>query len=251
MRQYIKTSWYYHFFEEDCTTKKSNSNYWNDGIWETNRWQVKRESLKQGLEDLAKYCNKNGFEIKGIIPIDRAQSYEYGQNAKETSSWAQGGWGYAWGLGKGWGITMTDGFAAMLQSIEMLSDEEYEKRVAEDQRLEDQKAEKERLESERHNLSSLISHDKDKIVENNKLIVSSEGIISSGIVKNSRGVLGSKTVYIVNGQEYSSRDAANAYLEQVESRIVKLKAENRGLENHISECLEGMKRFEEKLAAFE
>ena len=116
-------------------------------------------------DGLSKYCNENNFEIKGIIPIDRAQSSEYGQTAVNT--WGLEGSSWGWGLGKGWGITMTDGFAAMLQSIEMLSDEEYEQRIAEDKRLETLKEEKSRLEDEKKKLSSLIDQaEQDHILGN-------------------------------------------------------------------------------------
>jgi len=266
MKQYIKTSWYYCYFEEDVTTKKSDSKKWNDGVWETNRWCIKADSLKKGLEGLSKYCNENNYEIKGIIPIDRAQSYEYGQAVKDynsrynTATTAGWGYGWGWGLGQGWGITMTDGFGAMLQSIEMLTEEEYDARVAEDERLkklaEEQAAlEKERsekkdqLEKEISKYSSLIQETKAKITRNQEQVAEKQTVIAGGVTEQEKGLLKKKIIYIVDSQKYPNRDDANVYLGQLEIDVKNLKAENDTFESMMIQYQESLDECAQKLEA--
>jgi len=247
MKQYIKTSWYYHIFKEDHTSEKSNSDKWKNGIWTRNYWKVSRESLKEAMSGLSKYCNENNYEIKGIIPIDRAQSYEYGQADFEAKSGQGWGWGYGWGLGQGWGITMTDGFAAMLQSIEMLTDEEYDARITEDERLRKLDEKKSALEENKNKYLSLINDANTKLAQNNETIVEKEATISTGITEQEKGLLKKRSVYIFNDQVYSHQNEAEADLKQLMTEVEKLRIENNVLATNIAQNQELLNKVMQEL----
>ncbi len=124
MKRWVETSSFRFYFEEDHTTRNSESRKWDNSIWQSNFWRPKPESVEKGLRALAKYCSEHQYEVKGIVPLMRAQAYEYGQSHSYIGTTG----GAGWGIGYGWGIGLVDGFAAILQRIEEISDEEYAQR---------------------------------------------------------------------------------------------------------------------------
>lgn len=162
MARWVTTSWYRWTFKLEHTVNKSENRRWNKGVWERNYWNVSGDSISEALNSLSKYCNENQYELKAIMPIDKARSYEYGQ--VETHQWtgASAGFGWGWGLGQGWATSMPDGFMAVLQRIEDISQEEFDRRFAEVK----QKAESERvLDEKKKQLENSISEIK-KLLEN-------------------------------------------------------------------------------------
>jgi hypothetical protein len=65
--------------------------------------------------------------VKVILPLTSARTYEYG-TALEYGSWPNGVVAAA-GIGYGWGFSNVIGFAALLERVEQISDEEYERRL--------------------------------------------------------------------------------------------------------------------------
>jgi len=248
MKQYIKTSWYYHFFKEDHSSKSADSKQWKDGVWERNNWSVNRDSLKEGMDGLSKYCNDNNYEIKGIIPIDRAQSYEYGQSYVAQAATGYSGWGYGWGLGQGWGITMTDGFAAMLQSIEMLSDEEYDKRIEEDKRIAIEKEEKKKKVDE---LTGKIDKLKKLIEETGDREAHLKMSTYAGVVETTKGLFKKKAVYRIGGEEYPNKEEAEAVLKALLLEYSQAGDAIKASEKLLSEYQEALNRCVNELAEIE
>jgi len=198
MKRYVKTSWFYWFFEEDRSSKHSDSRKWKNSIWAYNYWKVNRGSLEEGLNELSKLCNEKLYEIKGIIPIDRAQSYEYGQ----ADSWVNLNNGGGWGLGQGWGISMTDGFAAILQRIEILDDEEYERRIKTNE-----------LKRQKTQCIESIGKAEDNIKSLEEEIKNIKTLIDNGIVEMKKGVFAKKLVYKVGDNEFPDKIEAEVYID--------------------------------------
>lgn len=221
MKKYIETSWFYYYFDETHSQKSDDSNRWNKGVWKMNNWRVGKETLKEGLQQLADFCNKNSYEIKSVIPIDRAQSYEYGQTFENTS--INPGFNYGMALGKGWGITMSDGFAAMLQRIDELTDEEYDIRIS-NVALEN---ENKSLIDENARLS--------KLIESNDLEIPDLKIaVDQGIGEEKQGMLFKKPVYIVAGKKYPDKAHAEQTFKEYEAKLLKIIEENPNLLNKIA-----------------
>lgn len=231
MAQWIKTSWYYYFFEEDVNTEKDN-NGWNSGHYCNNTWNIKRDSLKKALNDLSDHCAINQYEIKAMFPIDRAQSHSYGQgefHQARNQTWAGG-----WGLGMGWGITMTDGFAAVLQRVEEISQDEY------DNRMKALKAKDKEL--ERSKISEKIDQAKRMISQAENEIERDMKFINSPV--ETKGLMGKKAV--IADKEFRSIEDANEYrrrlelgIEENKQRIEAAKASIEELNKSLSDLPEG------------
>jgi hypothetical protein len=127
VRTWTTTSWIYRTFGEKVTTTNSKSNRWNDGIWSKFIYSTNFEKLEVALNDVMNYCNKNQLSVKSIIPLTEATAKEYGQSV-EYSSFANGVGAVA-GIGHGWGFSNVVGFAALLEKVEQISEEEYQTRI--------------------------------------------------------------------------------------------------------------------------
>lgn len=186
MKRYIKTSWHYINFKTDFeSTAKGNNTI-------KNKWDINAESLLEGLQDLSRYCNENSYKIKGIISIDKAHSSEHTFSSRFSPGLGSNGSAGGMGGGNGWGITITDGCAALLQYIEEMSDEEYARRIKQDQ------------------YDNLINDTNDQIQNiKNK---SCKDMISAGIIEKEKGLILKKFIYIIGEQKFKTRIDAEFYL---------------------------------------
>lgn len=230
MKQYIKTAWYYHVFDVDHSSESGDTNL---GAWGISTYVVKKESLEKGMNDLSKYCNENNYEIKGIIPIDKAQTMHAQESDWKYETKGNAGYGYGYGWGYGWGVTMPDGFAAMLQSIEMLSDEEYDKRIEDDKRIAD---EKDRLLEEKDILKKSIKEAEDRIIDTYDL----RDDIETGVRERTSGMFKKKVTYHVAGKEFSNREDAEAKLNEMIEDLTQFDKENNQTKKSISEYEEAL-----------
>jgi hypothetical protein len=128
MPTWITTTWMYRTFGQTKTRETNGSEKWSKGYWAKETYSPDYENLSTALSDLQSYCNANQFSIKAMIPLTQAAAYEYGQ-AVEYSTMLNGVMAAA-GIGYGWGYSNIVGFAALLERVEQISDEEYERRRA-------------------------------------------------------------------------------------------------------------------------
>lgn len=131
MRTWTTTSWYYNSFDQVHTQQKSDTKKWPQGIWEINNYSPDYDKLKVALTNLQSYCNKNQFGVKSIIPLTAAKTYEYGQVCEYTAGFlGSAGVTSAAGVGYGWAYSNVIGFAALLEKVEHISEEEYQRRIS-------------------------------------------------------------------------------------------------------------------------
>jgi hypothetical protein len=88
------------------------------------------DDLREMLSQLEQYCNKNQYEIKGVAPIDRAETNQFANYNTWSNVAGGGGAGWGWGLGYGWGYSKIVGYTVMLQRIDKIDDEEYQTRLS-------------------------------------------------------------------------------------------------------------------------
>jgi hypothetical protein len=127
MKTWITNSWIYRTFGQTGQTKHSEHKSWHKGVWELTDYTPNYSNLTKALEDVTAHCNREQMTVKVILPLTSARTYEYGA-AVEYTHW-QGGVGAAAGIGYGWGFSNVIGFAALLERVEQISDEEYERRL--------------------------------------------------------------------------------------------------------------------------
>jgi hypothetical protein len=108
--------------------KKSKTRNWGDGVWETNVDEPDYDRLAEVLTEVSAYCNKNQWSMKSIVPLTRGITYEYGTQ----SEWfhPMHGTTAAAGIGHGWAFSNVIGFAALLERVEHISEEEYQRRIS-------------------------------------------------------------------------------------------------------------------------
>ncbi|MGD0546266.1 MAG: hypothetical protein ABR991_00370 [Terracidiphilus sp.] len=94
-----------------------------------------REALDGKLNNLVDYCNKNQYEIKGVIPLTNSLSHTHSETRSGSGSEGSRGSVYIppitnhWGIGYGYGLSAIIGFVALLQRQTEISDEEYASRI--------------------------------------------------------------------------------------------------------------------------
>lgn len=232
MARWVETRWWRYSIEENHTSKSSNSRDWKNGVWERNDWEIKTESIDKHLNHLMAYCNEHQYEVKSIMAIDRAQSYEYGQAISHFSAGSHGG-GYGWGLGQGWGITMTDGFMALLQRIEDVSQEEFDRRMAEYQKEKIIVEERKNIESSILNTTDSINKIKSQVRELKNKIVTSEDYIRAEVTFK-KGVLGIGARFEVLDKPFKLEGEAAAFQAKCQQDIVKYNSEIDAVKSHIT-----------------
>lgn len=129
MKKWVTTSWMYQTFNYIAESKDNGSNRWKDGISSRTWYTPDYKGLESALNKLSDYCNRHQMAVKSLVPLTSAQTFEYGQ-AVEYSSIMHGVVAAA-GIGNSWGFSNVIGFAALLERIEEVSDEEYERRCGE------------------------------------------------------------------------------------------------------------------------
>lgn len=206
MPRLVQTNWFYKYLDEEYSDEESASRKYADGIWRMRRWSIKSESLTVALEELREYCNNRNLEIKSIIPLTRAQSFEFAHASTWVSSLSPSAWGY--GLGNGWGITMINGFAALLQSVEDLTEEEYVDRIAEKKKNKELEVRNIEIKEMIQVLNKEFADLNDNLSEINKNIPLSSNLSASEI-QMKKGIFGVK--FLVSGFEFKTEDEARQF----------------------------------------
>ncbi|MCK1336628.1 hypothetical protein IVB38_11430 [Bradyrhizobium sp. 38] len=127
MKKWVTTSWMYQTFGSTAHTERSKTNRWKDGIWEKTDYTTDYQQLQAKLNELTEYCNRHQMSVKALMPLTNAKTHEYGQflDYAVMSSIA------AAGIGHGWAFSNVVGFAALLEHVEEITEEEYERRCGE------------------------------------------------------------------------------------------------------------------------
>ena len=134
MRTWTTTSWLYSTFGQTHTQEKSKNGNWNQGVWEHNYYWPDYEKLNAKLNELTTYCNKNQYSVKAIFPLTMARAYEYANSVEyRTSIFAGNSVVTAAGIGQGWAFSNVIGFSALLEKVETISEEEYQRRISADE----------------------------------------------------------------------------------------------------------------------
>jgi hypothetical protein len=126
MKRWVTTSWIYRTFGQKTSVRRSDTKRWNQGIWEVTDYTPDFDNLKSALSIVTDYCNRNQYALKSLFPLTSAKSYEYG-TLQEYSSLMEGVVAAA-GIGQAWAFSNVIGFAAMLEKVEEISDEEFDRR---------------------------------------------------------------------------------------------------------------------------
>ncbi len=92
--------------ENDCESQKSENRQFSKGVWDRNDWTINEQSMERGLALLAQKCTADNFEIKSVLPLNGARSYDYSRSSTHSWGTGTGGGGWGWGLGYGWGVTL-------------------------------------------------------------------------------------------------------------------------------------------------
>lgn len=217
MPRWVTTDYYRCNFEEHHSSKDSKSQKFTEGRWQYNFWQAKNESVDNHSSALAAYCDKHQFEIKAIVPLNRAQTYEYG-----IGDFIQYGGAFSpnpsaggWGIGQGWGVSLNTGFVAILQRIDEISQEEFDRRIT--AREEDARKKQSAIE-----LNA-------KLIENTKFIADNKPELSRLLslsveeVTENRGVFGTK--YSVGKNYFKTPEMADAFKKECRDKSLALAQE--------------------------
>lgn len=200
MRTYITTSWFYWKIENDYSKECSKSDLLSEGVWNVRNWFINNGSLEEGLNELSKFCDENSLEIKGFMPIDSAESHESAllKLAPSTS----GGYGF------GWGITMTDGFVAILQRSESLTEEQYGKKVKVRE-----------LKNEILNETISVKNIQDEIHDCGPKINLLKDDVDAGLTVEKQGLFGRNVKYIVGSNVFKEKIDAQNSLDDLEKEL--------------------------------
>lgn len=239
MARWVETSWFRYTFEEEHNQSSSISNKYVDGAWSKSYYRIKQSSLENALNDLMRYCNEEQLEVKSIMPITRAETYEFGL-INTGSEWKNNigmqqdlaSWG--WGLGHGWGITMIEGFMALLQRIEDVSQEEFDRRIK-------AKHEQKVLEEKQTSINQDIKNHT-AILDNLKLKRTNlEKEIEQNINISQIDIVFKKVffggVYLVDTNEFKEESEAQLFKKDCKDRADKLSAEVNQISSEIAEAI--------------
>lgn len=221
MPRLVETFWFYKYVDEEYSEGESESKKYVDGFWRMRKWSLKSDSLNVALEELSIYCNDNNLEIKSIIPLTRAQSYEFAQAQTWVSPLTPSAWGY--GMGHGWGVTMVNGFAALLQRVEDLTEEEYAKRINRKKRIIEIKENIAVTEKELAVLDGRLSE-----INKNILLC---GNSAAAEMQMKKGIFGVK--FLVAESEFKTEDEARKFMEKSAKDHISYQAEADGIQKQI------------------
>jgi|GEM_PF-2770749 len=186
----FETEWFVWKVENDHSSQGSENRKFHSGIWDRNEWTIGEKSMEQGLASLTQRCMEENLEIKSVVPLNGARTYDYCQS---NSTVGQSG-GAGWGLGYGWGVTLCEGFVAMLQRRVEVPAADYETRLQAN-RLKARIAEKMRL-IEALSTRAQASPDVQKKIEK-------------------QGLIGKKETWCVGDDEFSSEAEATAFAQSL------------------------------------
>jgi hypothetical protein len=127
MKNWLEASWVAVTFKDVSEPGEEGATSLREGIWDFIYTDM--ESLADAMDIFTDYCNANQFEIKTVVPIDRAVTHDYSKQDTWSSLGPNSGAGYGWGLGYGWAYSKITGFTALLQKSEAIDETEYEKRL--------------------------------------------------------------------------------------------------------------------------
>ncbi len=206
MKKYVETTWLFFTFEDeslqDVDENRSIVTH-RHSVTTRHSWHIKSSSVKEALTELATFCDTNAYEVKGIIPITRAQALSVIMT--DHGSAGQGGYGY--GAGSGWGIEMIIGFVAIVQRVEDLDVATFNKRI-----------EARALKKQKRELEKEIDNAQREVEDLEKALIDMETIIKQGVVETTKGILRKKTVYKVGAKEFEEKSQAEAYMRDLEKQ---------------------------------
>ncbi|BAE52702.1 hypothetical protein [Paramagnetospirillum magneticum] len=227
MPVWIETSWMYQRFGDQVKTRSSDSKSWKTGIWEENTWSPDYDALRSSLIKLQEYCNDNQFQIMSVLPLTEAHSYEFGQG--EFVLWPGNASAGGWGVGQGWGVSQVVGFAALLQKVEDVSQEEFDRRTAEKKRQKD---------IERRNLEAKkLSADIETSIEEMRDLERDAADLRRKVgqpVTQKTGLLGG-IKFIVDGRDFKSEAEAVDYRNQMAAKADALESSILTMKQNIEE----------------
>lgn len=202
MKRYVETKWLLFTFAEEMSKEESHEKF-KEGYKEQiiHSWHIKASSIKAGLANLTAFCDDNAYEVKGIIPITKA-------HAKERTSVAVASSQAAAGLGVGWGVAMIVGFVAIVQRVEDLDEEEFNRRVK-------ARSLKKRAQELMESIGSL----EQEVAGMKKDAGHIKSIIDRGVVEVMKGIFGTKLRYQVGEKEFKERPEAEDHLRGMEKQL--------------------------------
>ena len=122
----------YRTFGQVRTDEDSKAKKWTEGIWHYYHYNPSYDKLTEILNEITSYCNRKQFGIKAIVPLTSATAHEYGQNIEyRTGIFNGANVVTTTGISYGWGFSNVIGFAALLERVENISEEEYQRRISE------------------------------------------------------------------------------------------------------------------------
>lgn len=228
MPRLVETFWFYKYVDEEYSDEESESKKFADGFWRMRRWSLKSDSLNVALEELSEYCNDKNLEIKSIIPLTRAQSYEYAQAQTWVSPLTPSAWGY--GMGHGWGVTMVNGFAALLQRVEDLTEEEYAKRINGKKRIKELELRNIEIKENISVIEEQLAVLDGRLSEINKNILLC-GDSAAAEMQMKKGIFGVK--FLVAESEFKTEDEARKFMEKCAKDHLSYQAEAAGIQKQI------------------
>ena len=193
----FETEWFVWEVENDHSSRGSDNRKFDKGIWDRNDWTINEQSMERGLALLARKCMADNLEIKSVLPLNGARSYDYSRSSTHSWGTGTGGGGWGWGLGYGWGVTLCKGFVALLQRRVEVRTEDYEARLREN-RLKASIAEKLRLIEE----------------------LSARAQAAPEVQKKTekQGLIGKKETWLVGDQAFKSEADATAFAQSLANK---------------------------------
>ena len=198
MKNWVETSWIRVTWKNKKQTEQSKTRAFFKGVWDHYFIEDDMDDMESRLTWVTDFCNENQFEIKTIIPLDRAEAHNFAQADNNNNQLVSGNTGWGWGLGYGWGFSKNIGFAALIQKTESLDAEEYNQRIKNKAVAEEQKAHKSTL---TENLAKL-KQTLEQLTKDYQPLVG----ISDQTVQEKGGMLGKKYTF----QEKSFKDKNEA-----------------------------------------
>lgn len=222
MKKVITTKSFSCQIEIDRKNNNASGNSFFSGISKRSFWDIKQSSLAQAMQQLTDVCNQGQYEVQAMLPLTGAEAYEYAKADAQT--WADGG--YGWGIGQGWGVSMTNGFVALLQRIEQFTDEEYAAYLTRKVTLQQER--QQLCEQYQQHLADTRKYGKQlRECEQQLQAYASQyeplkAHVDNGVEERNIGLLKPKISYRYAEKQCNSRQEAEAMLSQDQARLTQL-----------------------------
>jgi len=235
MKNWLEASWVTVTFEDVSGPGDKSPTSLREGVWDFIYTDM--DSLSDAMDGFTDYCNANQFEIKTIVPIDRAVTHDYSKQDTWSSLGQTGGAGYGWGLGYGWAYTKTCGFTALLQKSETIDDEEYEKRLNNIKIARNIRSKKRLLEKELKEL-------KQSVAEKNEKLHPFEGVLDEYVQEKKEKMFSKK--YTFRHTTFENKQDAEDYRFSLVTKYEQISREVSRLQGLINEKEQQLKKIYEE-----